>query len=322
MASISLNIFRLSGSETVATVKQAEQYGIKACWIPTQPFNFDAVPVMAVAGAQTTDMIVGTGITPTYPRHPVALATEAMAITEMTGGRFRLGVGPSHAPIIETALGIPFGKPASHLREYVTILRSYLQEGKAHFDGKYYNVHAELPVWAQPSKTPVYLSANRPNAFKLAGELADGVMSSWEPIAYLREVALPTLKQAAESAGRPRPHMISHIPIITTEDPDRAFQIATDAWAQFYKPLHKPYSTTYGMVGLSLLEDGSMSPEVFKEVFVYGSEAQIRQRFYDMLSIDGIDEVMVTVHTADNPAEEEERVLKILGSLEEEFSKR
>lgn len=322
MASISLNIFRLSGSETVAAIKQAEQYGLKACWIPTQPFNFDAVPVMAVAGALTSEMVVGTGITPTYPRHPVALATEAMAITEMTNGRFRLGVGPSHAPIIEAALGIPFGKPLSHLREYVTILRSYLQEGKAHFDGTYYQVHAELPVWGQASKTPVYMSANRPNAFKLAGELADGVMSSWEPIAYLREVALPTLQQAADAAGRKRPHMISHIPIIPTEDRDKAFQLASDAWAQFYKPLHKPYSDTYRMVGLSLLEDGSMSPELFERIFVYGSEAQIRQRFYDMLSIDGIDEVMVTIHPAGDPVQDELSVLKILGSLEEEFTKR
>jgi alkanesulfonate monooxygenase SsuD/methylene tetrahydromethanopterin reductase-like flavin-dependent oxidoreductase (luciferase family) len=187
MASISLIIFRLSASDTIAAIKHAENQGLKACWIPTQPFNFDVIPVMAAAGALTSEMVVGTGITPTYPRHPVALATEAMSISDMTGGRFRLGIGPSHAPIIEAALGIPFGKPLSHLREYATILHSYLHEGKAHFDGTYYKVHADLPPWSKATQTPVFLSANRPNAFKLAGEVADGVMSSWEPLAYLRQ---------------------------------------------------------------------------------------------------------------------------------------
>lgn len=322
MPSISLVVFRLSAAETLASIKQAEQMGIKACWVPTPPFSFDIIPVLGAAGAVTSQIVVGSGITPSYPRHPIALATEALSVADLTQGRFRLGVGPSHIAVIEANLGLPYAKPLKHLREYITVLRGYLHEGKVDFTGDYYQVRAALPPWSSPPKTPVFLSANRPKAFQLAGEVADGVMSSWEPISYLREIALPALRRGAEQARRPRPRLIGHIAVIPTEDRDTAFHVAYQTWEHAYKPMSEPYVDSYRLVGLSLLENGSLSSEVFDQIFVYGSEAQIRQRFYDMLSVDGIDEAMVTIHPAGDPAQDELRVLRIMAELEEEFAGR
>jgi alkanesulfonate monooxygenase SsuD/methylene tetrahydromethanopterin reductase-like flavin-dependent oxidoreductase (luciferase family) len=321
MPSISLVLFRMSAVEALNSIKQAEQMGIKACWLPTPPFSFDIIPVLSAAGAATSQIVLGSGITPTYPRHPIALATEVLSVAELSQGRFRLGVGPSHTAVIESALGLSYAKPLKHLREYITVLRSYLQEGKVDFEGEYYHVHAALAPWSTAPKTPIYMSANRPKAFELAGAVADGVMSSWEPIPYLREIAVPAVKRAAEDAGRPRPRVIGHIAVIPTEDHDTAFQVAYQTWEHAYKPMSEPYVDSYRLVGLSLLENRSLSSEVFDQIFVYGSEAQIRQRFYDMLSIDGVDEVMVTIHPVGDPVQDEIRVLKMMADLEEEFAR-
>ena len=85
----------------------------------------------------------------------------------------RLGIGTSHRPTIEGAYGIPMGKPLAHLREYLTILRSLLWEGKAEFSGTYFSVRTALPEHVPAPKIPVPISALRQNAFRLAGELAD-----------------------------------------------------------------------------------------------------------------------------------------------------
>ena len=72
----------------------------------------DAVTMFAVAAARTTRINLGTSVVPTYPRHPIVLAAQALAIAAFAPGRFRLGVGPSHRPTIEGMFGLPFDTPS------------------------------------------------------------------------------------------------------------------------------------------------------------------------------------------------------------------
>ena len=152
-------------------------------------------------------------MTPTYPRHPITLAAQAIAINDLAPGRLRLGVGPSHKPIIEGAYGLPMGKPLAHLREYVTILRALLWEGAVDFSGDYFTVKTALPAGVPAPQIPVPISALRPNAFRLAGEIADGAISWVTPIDYLTRTALPQLQAGAEAMGRERPPLIAHVPV-------------------------------------------------------------------------------------------------------------
>lgn len=124
-----LVIPRGSASDFVARVKQAERRGIATAWTTVGGPTADPVTAYAAAGAATDRIGLGTAVTPTYPRHPITLAAQAIAINDLAPGRLRLGVGPSHKPTIEGAYGLPMGKPLAHLREYVTILRMLLWEG-------------------------------------------------------------------------------------------------------------------------------------------------------------------------------------------------
>ncbi len=186
-----LVIPRGSATALVTRVKEAERRGVPTAWTTVGGPTADPVTAYAAAAAATDRIGLGTAVVPTYPRHPVTLAAQAIAIDDLAPGRVRLGVGPSHKPIIEGSYGLPMGKPLAHLREYVTVLRTLLWEGSVDFSGDYFTVKTALPADVTPPKVPVPISALRPNAFRLAGEIADGAISWVTPVDYLTQTALP-----------------------------------------------------------------------------------------------------------------------------------
>src|SRR3954470_11184268 len=124
-----LVIRRPDPAATLAAIEQAEARGVPAVWSTVGGAAPDAVTLFAAAAAPTERILLGTSIVPPYPRHPVALASQALAIEGLAPGRLRLGIGPSHRPTMEGALGLPMGTPLDHLREYLTVLRGLLWEG-------------------------------------------------------------------------------------------------------------------------------------------------------------------------------------------------
>ena len=192
----------------VDRIVQAEERGIDTVWSTSGGVSWDTLTAFAVAAARTERIVLGTSIVPTYPRHPFVMTSETLAIEDLAPGRVRLGVGGSHRPTIEGQFGIPMGTPLAHLREYVGILRGLLWEGSVDFEGDYYTVRGELPAGTAPPKTPLPISTLRPNAYRLAGEIADGAISWLNPIDYIVDIALPALEEGAMSAGgRARPSL-------------------------------------------------------------------------------------------------------------------
>ena len=129
----------------VAGVEQAAADGFASAWF-TQMFSFDALTVCAIAGREVPVIELGTAVVPTYYRHPVALAMQAVTASLASGGRFALGVGLSHQMVIEGMLGMSYDKPARHMREYLEVLLPLLREGKVDHDGEVYKVHAPVDV--------------------------------------------------------------------------------------------------------------------------------------------------------------------------------
>ncbi len=82
---------------------------------------------------------------PTYPRHPLVMAQQALSIYDIAPGRLRLGIGPSNQSIIEGIYGLPQTTPLAHLREYVNVLRKVLWEGKVDNHGQFFNVQVTFP---------------------------------------------------------------------------------------------------------------------------------------------------------------------------------
>src|SRR5688500_13727687 len=118
-----LAIRKPNPAETLAVIKQAEAQGVPAAWSTVGGTRFDAVTLFAAALTHTSRIKLGTAVVPTYPRHPIMLASQAQVLGALGAERFRLGVGPSHRPTIEGMFGLTMGKPLSHLREYLTVLR-------------------------------------------------------------------------------------------------------------------------------------------------------------------------------------------------------
>ena len=107
-------------SETVqdalAMIERAEQVGIQAAWMTTGMARPDNLTTFAAAAVRTQRIKLGTSIVPTFPRHPLVTVQQTQVIAHLAPGRFRLGVGPSHRPLME-AMGLPFRAPLGHLRE-------------------------------------------------------------------------------------------------------------------------------------------------------------------------------------------------------------
>lgn len=179
----------------------------------------DPVTFFAAAAWATREIGLGLAVVPTYPRHPAVLANQAQALSQLAGSRVRLGVGPSHAHIVRGAYGLPFERPLAHLREYLTVLRALLGSGTCRFHGEFCRVDLELDA---PAPLPLCLSALRPRAMRLAGELADGAIAWLAPVESLRDEALPHLAAGAETAAWPPTRLVASWPCVVTRRTPRS----------------------------------------------------------------------------------------------------
>jgi F420-dependent oxidoreductase-like protein len=296
-----LVIPRGSASDLIARVAQAERRGIATAWTTVGGLGPDPVTVLAAVAAATDRIGLGTAVTPTYPRHPITLAAQAIAIDDLAPGRLRLGVGPSHKPIIEGAYGLPMGKPLAHLREYLTILRALLWEGNVDFTGDYFTVKIALSAGAPAPKIPIPISALRPNAFRLAGEIADGAISWVTPVDYLTQTALPEMQSGAGAMGRERPPLIAHVPVIVSTD-RAAARAAFRSQFPIYSRLPF-YAAMFAAAGYPVTAEGEMTDELVETLAVSGGPQEIRDRL-EAIRARGIDELLVShVVVADEEAE-------------------
>src|SRR4051794_16804085 len=105
-----------------ADARWAEDAGLTSVWIPQIPDEFDALTAAAMAGAETTRIEIGTAVVPVQPRHPVALAQQALSVQAVCKGRLRLGLGVAHHWIIDEMMGVPYERPAATMRADLRVL--------------------------------------------------------------------------------------------------------------------------------------------------------------------------------------------------------
>lgn len=201
-------------------LREAADDGFASAWI-SNIFGLDALTALAVAGSQVPGIEVGTAVVPTYPRHPAALAQQALTAALALGGRLALGIGLSHRLVIEDMYGQSFDRPARHMREYLSILLPLLDGEAADFDGDTMRAKIGLSVH-RPSRVPVLLAAMAPVMLRLAGERADGTVLWMTGPATVRDYIVPAITRAAQAAGRPEPRVVCILPVCVTDDPDLA----------------------------------------------------------------------------------------------------
>jgi F420-dependent oxidoreductase-like protein len=207
-------------SDHVEMVVEAEADGFDSFWLP-QVFGADVLTVIAIAGERTKRIELGTAVVPTFPRHPVVLAQQALTAQAATGGRLTLGVGVSHKSTIEDWLGLSYDRPASHMKEYLSVLRPLLNEEGVNFVGNEFRVNAALQV-PDAMTCPVLVSALGPRMLAIAGELGDGAIVWMTGPKTIETHVVPHLNNAADAAGRPRPRVCVGVAIAVTDNPDGA----------------------------------------------------------------------------------------------------
>ncbi len=155
-------------------LRRAADDGFPSAWM-NNIFGLDALTALAVAGSQVPGIELGTAVVPTYPRHPAALAQQALTVAAATDGRLTLGVGTSHEIVIRDMFGYDFSKPVEHTREYLSILRPLLHGEPAKVHGNQLSADITLAIPA-PTPVPLLIAALGPRMLRLAAEYADGTV--------------------------------------------------------------------------------------------------------------------------------------------------
>lgn len=185
----------------IERARLAERLGYEAVFT-TQTTTRDGLMTLAAYAPHTSTIKLGTGVLPALPRHPVALAIEAATLDEISGGRLVLGIGPSHKLTMENWYGLSMARPFSQIKEIVHVLRSIFTTDGCEFEGDFYRVQFGFIGYGARKDLPIMISALAPNMLRFCAEACDGtILWSCMP-SYIREVVAPTIRGAAEAAGR------------------------------------------------------------------------------------------------------------------------
>ncbi|MFF4020863.1 LLM class flavin-dependent oxidoreductase [Streptomyces sp. NPDC001843] len=196
--------------EIVAYVTEAEKLGLDICWV-AEAWGSEAPSPLGYLAAKTERMLLGSGIIQLGTRTPMAIARAAITLSQISEGRFLLGLGPSGPQVIEGLHGVSFARPLVRMRETVEIVREAAAGGKVSYSGKEFRI--PLPGGqAKPMRLsmraehdiPVYLATLSPKMLHLTGEIADGWLGTSFVPEGAKEAYFDHLDQGLAAAGRAR----------------------------------------------------------------------------------------------------------------------
>ncbi len=247
--------------------KAADDAGFATAWVPQLPNDFDAMTAVALMGRETSRIEIGTAVVPLQSRHPVALGQQALSVQAVCGGRFRLGVGPSHHWIVDDMLGLPYEKPAKVVEGYLDVFDAMFSgPSPVDVENDRFRIHNPLDVTDLP--VPVLLAALGPVMLRIAGERTDGTVLWMADEKAIAEHVVPRITKAAEAAGRPAPRVVAGVAVClcASGEVEAAIERANQALG------HAEYSPNYQR----LLEQGDADD--VGDMAAIGTEADIEQR--------------------------------------------
>lgn len=196
----------------------AEGHGFTAFWMPQVPGYLDAMTAVALLGQATDRIEIGTAVVPIQTRHPMIMAQQALTTQVACGGRFTLGIGPSHHWIVNSQLGLPYDRPARLIRDYLAVLdAAFAGPGTVDVDNENYCVHSPVDV-TDAFEMPVLISALGPTMLQLAGERAGGTILWMADERAIGDHVVPRITAAADGAGRAAPRIVAGVPVALCSD--------------------------------------------------------------------------------------------------------
>lgn len=294
---------RTSVAELLAGARQAEELGFATGWVPHIPWSVDGLIALALAGQVTSRIELGTAVMPTYPRHPIAMAQQAMSAQAASDGRVVLGIGPSHPVVIERMHGLAYEHPARHTGEYVEVLKkAFHGTGHVSYHGEFFNFDTMLEVPGS-SEMPVLVAALAPRMLRMAGTFADGTITYWANEKAIGEHVVPSISTAAGEAGRPTPRVVAGIPVALVRDADTARQRAAKVFAGYNAiPAYQRIRSKGGDAELP-------------ELAIIGNEAEVTARIKAYANAGATDLAAAVVGLDDDREGSAQRTVELLASL-------
>jgi len=283
--------------ELIGQVRTAADHGFATAW-SAQLFGWDALTTLAVAGREVPEIRLGTAVVPTYPRHPLVLASHALTVQAATGNRLTLGIGLSHQLVIEGLFGYSYARPARHMREYLAALAPLLRGESVSYQGETLKAVGTVTV---PGATPppLLVAALGPVMLRLTGEMADGTVTWMTGPSTIAGHIVPIITAAAAAAGRPDPQIVAGLGVCVTDDADGARRRAAEQFALYGQlPSYRAM----------LDREGAAGPE---DVVLIGDETSVQAQVGRLADAGTTELIGVPFGTP----EERSRTLGLLGRL-------
>ena len=255
-----------SADEWKSKVKRVEALGYSTLQVPDHFIEQIAtMPALAVAAAHTNRLRVGSIVCSNDFRHPILLAKEAATIDMLSNGRMELGLGAGWLKAEYEALGIPFDLPGvrvKRLEEAIQVIKSFFQDERVNFDGKYYCIRGEkglerIPETVQKPYPPIFMGAGGRQMLTLAAREADiiglaikvkmdGTGPDPRDLANSMEEKLAWVKEEAGTRFAQIEFNIQTWAVILTDDRKQA---ATQVSKQFPLPVEMLLNIPYLLIG-------------------------------------------------------------------------
>jgi F420-dependent oxidoreductase-like protein len=220
---------------SIGEVREVARYAVAAgfdsLWI-SHANAVDPIVALACTAEETAGLSeVGTSVVPLYGRHPIGLAQLARTAQSALDGRFTLGIGAASLQAVRASMGLSWDRPLAFTRDFIDGLQPLLAGEQADVEGNEVTTHGQLNITA--ADTPILLAALGPKMLDLAGRRVQGTTVGQCGPHTIASYIAPTLRAAADAAGRPEPRIMALIRICVTDDVAGAYALARETATRY-----------------------------------------------------------------------------------------
>ena len=229
----------LGVSEAKAAAKRAEELGFDSLWIHESLYQRDVITYLSAMASATSKIGLGSGVINTFTRHPVTAATTFATLSELSGGRVRLGIGLGSFPTIpligHQIFPVEKNRPLRRISEYVKVVWMVWDGGKVEFDGEFFKVHNLTIGFEVKEPIPLFIASLSPRTQAFAATVADGVIlspalnSAWGTERMVENVRRGEAKRGAQV------ERASYMLTSLDPDPKKAAQAVRDYYFFVYQ---------------------------------------------------------------------------------------
>jgi probable F420-dependent oxidoreductase len=274
----------MTAAESVEFARKAEKLGYGAMWIP-EAVGREPFAHAAYLAAHTERIVFATGIANIYARDPITMSAASKTVAELSGGRFLLGIGVSHKPLVLNLRGHSYDKPYSYMKEYLPKFKTALYR-------------APMPK----EEVPVVIAALHPKMLQLAAAETNGTHTYFVPPEHTAKV---------RAAIGPKPWICAAQAVILESDPAKA-RAAARTYMKTYVPRLPNYTNNLKALGWKDAEfENGCSDTLVDAIVAWGSEDKIRARIDAHLKA-GASHVCILPLRVDNESLPDPRVMEAI----------